>query len=308
MAFCAESRPGSARDDGCLAFPSAHGGLLLLDLALTAVDEEFTAGDVTAFVGGEERDRFGDLIRGSRSAQRNGRNDGLDVVVLLLLRHSETGVIARRRNDARTDRVDADALALQVHSPIAGKRAERRFGGTVDAEGRVSLNGNQRGVQDNRAARGHERQCALNREERALDVDIELLVEMFLLNLSQRSELTDAGIGEEDVEFALLLADGLINLVDIPQARDISLDTGCRLADLANRLVEFFLAASRDIYRGAALCEEFGCRQSDSAAPSCHQGDFSVKLRVHIAAFLLRSITGSSLCIAYYVPIGTDVN
>src|SRR6202161_4249099 len=52
-----------------------------LDLALTAVDEEFTAGDVTAFVGGEERDRLGDLIRGSRSAQRNERGDGVDVVV-----------------------------------------------------------------------------------------------------------------------------------------------------------------------------------------------------------------------------------
>jgi hypothetical protein len=45
-----------------------------LDLAQTAVYEEFNAGDVTALVGGEERDRFGDLIRGSRSAQRNGRN------------------------------------------------------------------------------------------------------------------------------------------------------------------------------------------------------------------------------------------
>ena len=78
---------------------------------------------------------------------------------------------------------------------------------------------------------------------------------MFLRNLSQRSELTDAGIGEEDVEFALLLADGLINLIDIPQARDISLDTGCLRADLENRLVEFFLAASRDVHRGASLCE-----------------------------------------------------
>src|SRR3984957_141566 len=197
-----------------------------LDLALTAVHEEFTAGDVTTLVGREERDRFGDLIRGSRSAQRNGRSDGLDVVVLLLFPHPEACVVARRRNDARTDRVDADALALQVHGPIAGKRAYRRFGGTIDAEGRVSLNGNQRGVQDNRAARGHERQCALNREERALDVDVELLVEVLLADLSQRSELTGAGIGEEDVEFALLLANGLKDLVDIPQARDISLDTG----------------------------------------------------------------------------------
>jgi len=36
-------------------------------------------------------------------------------------------------------------------------RANERIaalGGAVDAEGRASLNGNQRGVQDNRAARG----------------------------------------------------------------------------------------------------------------------------------------------------------
>jgi hypothetical protein len=67
-----------------------------LDLVQTAVHEEFTAGDVTAFVGGEERDRFGDLIRGSRSARRNGRNDGLDVVVLLPFRHPKACVIGRR--------------------------------------------------------------------------------------------------------------------------------------------------------------------------------------------------------------------
>ena len=40
---------------------------------------------------------------------------------------------------------------------------------------------------------------------------------MFLLNLSQRSELANAGVGEENVEFALLLADGLVNLVDKPE-------------------------------------------------------------------------------------------
>ena len=136
-----------------------------LDLAQTAVHEEFTASDVTAFVGGEERDRLGDLICGSRSAQRNGRSDGLDVVVLLPFRNPKACVIARRRNDTRTHRVNADVPTLQVHGPIARKRAERRFGGTIDAEGRVSLNGNQRGVQANRAARGHQTQCALNREE-----------------------------------------------------------------------------------------------------------------------------------------------
>ncbi len=103
-----------------------------LDLAQTAIHEEFTAGDVTAFVGGEESDRFGDLIRGSRSAQRYGRGDGPDVVVQLLFRHPKARVIARRRNDARTNRVDADALALQVHGPIGGKRACPRSGTVPD--------------------------------------------------------------------------------------------------------------------------------------------------------------------------------
>src|ERR1700683_355474 len=70
-----------------------------LNLAQTAVHEEFTACNVTAFVGGEERDRPGNLIRSSRSAQRNGRSDRLDVVVLLLLRHPKACVIARRRDD-----------------------------------------------------------------------------------------------------------------------------------------------------------------------------------------------------------------
>jgi hypothetical protein len=131
---------------------------------------------------------------------------------------------------------------------------------------------------------------------------------VFFVNLPQRSELADAGVGEKDVEFALLLPDGLINLVDILQARDISLDAGCRLADLANRLIEFFLSASSDVYFGAALCQEFGRRQSDSTAAACHKGDFPVKLRVHIATFLLRSITESGLWMSSYVPIGIDIN
>ena len=83
-----------------------------LDLALTAIHEEFNTCYVTAFVGGEERDRPGDLIRGSNSAQRNGRDDGLDIFVQLLFRHPEAGVVARRRNDAWTDSIDADAFAL----------------------------------------------------------------------------------------------------------------------------------------------------------------------------------------------------
>jgi hypothetical protein len=64
---------GTARNDGCLAFQSANGGLLLKIWPLTAVDEEFNVGDVTALIAGEEGDRFGDFIRGSRSAQARMR-------------------------------------------------------------------------------------------------------------------------------------------------------------------------------------------------------------------------------------------
>jgi hypothetical protein len=82
-----------------------------IDLALTAVHEQSTAGDATAFVRGEERDRFGDLIRGCCSVQRNGRNDGLDAIVLLPFRYLKACVTGRRRNDARTDRAGAVLLA-----------------------------------------------------------------------------------------------------------------------------------------------------------------------------------------------------
>src|ERR1700685_1872958 len=78
---------------GCLAVQSAR-GRRSLDLAQTAVHEEFTAGGVTTFVGGEKRDSLGDLFRGSRSAQRNGRSNGLDIVVLLLFRHPKACLIA----------------------------------------------------------------------------------------------------------------------------------------------------------------------------------------------------------------------
>ena len=120
--------PGRYRDGSVTTavLPSSlHVANRSLDLPLTAVDEEFNAGDVTAFVRGEERDGFGDLIRGSRSAQRNGRRDGLDVVVQLLFRHPKAGVIARRRNDARTDRVDANPFPFKSTAQLrANERSQ----------------------------------------------------------------------------------------------------------------------------------------------------------------------------------------
>lgn len=63
---------GTARGDGCL--PSGRPvARLFLRSGRTAIQKEINTGDVTAFAGDEEGDRFGDLNRSSRSAQARRR-------------------------------------------------------------------------------------------------------------------------------------------------------------------------------------------------------------------------------------------
>src|SRR5580658_4693319 len=113
-----------------------------LYLSQAAIDEQLDASYVAAVVGGQEQDGLRDFIRGARTAQGNIDKRALYILIDFLLRHPKRSVVARRRDDARTDCIDSDLSLLKIYGPGARKRADRSLRRTIDAEGRTARGGN----------------------------------------------------------------------------------------------------------------------------------------------------------------------
>src|SRR3546814_18387212 len=98
---------------------------------------------------------------------------------------------------SRRQHVDADAGALQVLRPALGEVAYRRLARAVDAEGRGARGAGARSGQDDRAAPAHQRQRLLDREDRALHVGVEGVVDLLGGDLAQRQPAARRRIGED---------------------------------------------------------------------------------------------------------------
>src|SRR5262245_21821169 len=80
-----------------------------------------------------------------------------------------------------------------------------------------------------------QRQRLLHREQHALHVDLEDRVVELLGDRAQGRQLRDAGIGEDDVEPALLPLDLCEEAIEVAEVRHVSLDAGHIASDLLNR-------------------------------------------------------------------------
>jgi hypothetical protein len=139
--------PGSfSRDRLHFASRSPFRAYRRLYLSQAAIDEQLYAGDVAAVVGGQEQDGLRDFICGAGTAQWNIAYRALYKRVDLFLRHTKRGVVARRRDNARTDCIPPDLALLEVYGPGARKRVDRGLGRAVDAESRTAGRGNYRCV------------------------------------------------------------------------------------------------------------------------------------------------------------------
>src|SRR5580658_2328068 len=137
--------PGSlSRDRLHFASRSPSRAYRPLYLSQAAIDEQLDAGYVATVVGGQEQDGLRDFIGGAGTAQGNIAYRALYKLIDLFLRHPKRGVIARCRDDARTDCIHPDLALLEVYGPGARKRADRCLGRTVDAESRTAGDGNHR--------------------------------------------------------------------------------------------------------------------------------------------------------------------
>ncbi len=102
-----------------------------------AVHAQVDAGDEGAFVGGEEDDRGGDLLRLANAAERNLAHD-VRAELFHLFRREAHLAEDRGFDGAGAEGVDADFAGFEVRGPAAGEGADGGFAGAVDAEAFVA--------------------------------------------------------------------------------------------------------------------------------------------------------------------------
>src|SRR5882724_9571630 len=180
------------------------------DLCRAAVHVQLGAGDEAGIVRREDDDGLGELVRATEAAHDNGRGEHLHVVGV-----GEGPVEERGVDGAWTDDVDPNASSLEVRGPRAREGAYGGFRGRVDAEGREALDVGDGGVQDDGSAVGHQRKSLLHREQDALDVDVEGGVEMLFGDGAEGDEIAEAGVGEDEVEASLVVADLRVDPVKV---------------------------------------------------------------------------------------------
>src|SRR5882724_10750012 len=174
-----------------------------LDLCEAAIDEQFRSRDVAAVVGCEKHHGLRDLIRSTEPAEWNTAGNDLHVFLDCFY-----GMPWGCVGITRAHRVHANAASLQVRCPCARERTHRGFGGAIHAPlGRGRFTGGGGRIQDDRGTIRQQRQCLLYREKQAFHIAVEERVVMLLSDLAQGGKLRSTGIGEHNIELALLPLD-----------------------------------------------------------------------------------------------------
>jgi hypothetical protein len=127
--------------------------------------------------------------------------------LLLLLVSLQQAIKAWCVYRAGTDGVDADPALLQIYRPGARKRAHGCLGCVVDTKSANPLGCGHRGIQNDGAAAAailKQRKRLLHGEQKPFDVDAECFVEVSFGNFPQWGQFPNAGVGEQDVDVALL--------------------------------------------------------------------------------------------------------
>src|SRR5262249_47474592 len=115
-------------------------------------------------------------------------------------------------------------------------------------------------------------------EKHALHVDVEDRVVELLGDRAQGRQLRDAGVGEDDVEPALLPLDLGEEAIKVVEVRHVSLDAGHIASDLRDRRRRLGLTAPGDEDVGAFLHELLRRRETDAAVATRDECDFPFEL------------------------------
>src|SRR6201996_1750590 len=178
----------------------------------------------------------------THTAERNLRSKPdlqLFRLLLILGEAVDPGCVDR----TRAYDIDANLAVLEFIRPRAGERTHCGFGGAIDAERRHAFDGNNRGIEDNGPAVGHERKGLLHSEEEPLHVGVEGLVEVFFSDLIDGRKFTAPRIGEKSIDAPVLLLNLSVELVEVRKLAGVSLDTGCGGSYFPDGGVKHFLCA-----------------------------------------------------------------
>jgi hypothetical protein len=111
------------------------------------------------------------------------------------------------------------------------------------------------------------------------DIDVEGLLVVLRRDLLDRPVFDEAGVGENDIDDALLRRDDLIQPVQVGEVGDVTFDGGDIPSDRRLGLIELGLTSPVDVDIGALLDEAFGRRQADAAAAAGDDGYLVLQLR-----------------------------
>src|ERR1700734_1601786 len=99
---------------------------------------------------------------------------------------------------------------------------------------------------------------------------------MLLRDLTKGNEFSHAGIGKNNIDSPLHLADCLVETIKIGQFRDVSLNARHVAAYCLYGLVEFLLTPSRDEDIRTLIDKELRCCQPDALGAAGNNCDFSL--------------------------------
>jgi hypothetical protein len=134
-------------------------------VAHPAVDDEFAADSEVAGVGGEEHNGFRDLLGGTTAAQRDLRNQSLEI-------SPTSPALSCSGVTTRPGLIAFTRIPRLISSPDSVRASdEPSLGGGRDARRWHSDPRVDRGVEHDRAGVGEDRQQRLDEEERPLQVD-----------------------------------------------------------------------------------------------------------------------------------------
>jgi len=169
--------------------------------------------------------------------------------------------------------------SLNSWVPGAGVGAHRRLGGAVGAVAVDALGAGDRADQDDRASVAQEWQRLLRGEQRRPGVQVEGLVEVLLGDVPELLRLDPTGVGDQDVQLALLLQHRLEQAVEVGGAGSVAPHGGHVVADQCLRLGQLGLPPAGDEDVRALFREPLRDGQADAARPAGDDGNLSVQSR-----------------------------
>ena len=176
-----------------------------------AVDVDCLAGDVARLFRGQEGDQVAHVFGGLRASEYGAAGDLVEhgarltrVVWILRREHRRQPLPERSPHQPRQHGIDVDVVGAEIFGHHAGKVEQRVLGrGVGGQEHRVALGGDRGDIDDLAgAALHHVRRHRLAHEERALDVDGEVLVPVLAGERRERGRqfaAEMAGVVDQDV-------------------------------------------------------------------------------------------------------------